>query len=80
MNLAYGSAMASVGLTIPVLAAISLFASLELELGLSPLHMALLALTAVVSVLTVMRGRVVRLHGGLHLVIAAAFIFLSAMP
>ena len=80
LNLAYGSAMASVGLTIPVLAAISLFASLELELGLSPLHMALLALTAVVSVLTVMRGRVVRLHGGLHLVIAAAFVFLSAMP
>lgn len=80
LNLAYGSAMASVGLTIPVLAAISLLGTLDLELGLSPLHMALLALTAVVSTLTVMSGRVVRLHGGLHLVIAAAFVFLSAMP
>lgn len=80
LNLAYGSAMASVGLTIPVLAAISLATGLELELGLNALHIALLALTAVVSVLTVMQGRVVRLHGGLHLVIAAAFVFLSAMP
>lgn len=80
LNLAYGSAMASVGLTIPVLAVLSLFGGLELTLGLSSLHMALLALTAVVSILTVMRGRVVRLHGGLHLVIAAAFVFLSAMP
>ncbi|MEL4545547.1 ionic transporter y4hA [Luteococcus sp. H138] len=80
LNLAYGSAMASVGLTIPVLAVLSVFGGLELTLGLSSLHMVLLALTAVVSILTVMRGRVVRLHGGLHLVIAAAFIFLSAMP
>ena len=79
-NLAYGSAMASVGLTIPVLAVMSLFGGIELVLGLSSLHMALLALTAFVSILTVMRGRVVRLHGGLHLVIAAAFVFMSAMP
>lgn len=80
LNLAYGSAMASVGLTIPVLAMVSLLGGLKLELGLSPLHMTLLALTAVVSILTVMQGRVVRLHGGLHLVIAAAFVFLSATP
>jgi len=80
LNLAYGSAMASVGLTIPVLAVLSITTGLPLVLGLNPLHLALLALTAVVSILSVMSGRVVRLHGHLHLVIAAAFVFLAAVP
>lgn len=80
MNLAYGSAMASIGLTIPALAVATLVVPLELHLGLSPLHMALLAITGVVSVLTVVPGRAVRLQAGVHLVLFAAYVFLAATP
>jgi Ca2+:H+ antiporter len=40
----------------------------------------LLALTAVVSVLTIVPGRATRLQGGIHLVLLAAFLFLSINP
>ncbi len=80
MNLAYGSAMASIGLTIPALAAASMFTPIPLHLGLGPLHLALLAITAVVSVLTVLPGRAARLQAGVHLVLFAAYIFLAATP
>ena len=40
----------------------------------------LLALTVVVGVLTVVPGRATRLHGGVHLVLLAAFLFLAASP
>jgi hypothetical protein len=42
--------------------------------------MVLLALTVVVSVLTVVPGRATRLHGGVHLVLLAAFVFLAVNP
>lgn len=79
-NLAYGSAMASIGLTIPALAVVTLFLPTPLHLGLTPLHMGLLALTGLVSVLTVVPGRAARLQAGVHLVILAAYIFLAAAP
>ncbi|MEU5977068.1 ionic transporter y4hA [Streptomyces sp. NPDC047315] len=80
LNLAYGSAMASIGLTIPAIALASLWLSGPLILGEGPTNMVLLALTAVVSALTVVPGRATLLQGGVHLVLFAAFVFLSFSP
>lgn len=80
LNLAMGSAMASIGLTIPSIAVASLFMPGTLLLGLGPSQIVLLALTIVAAVLTVLPGRATRLQGGVHLVIFAAFIVLSVSP
>ena len=75
-----GSAMASIGLTIPVIAVASIWLDGPLLLGLGSTQMVLLALTVVVSVLTVVPGRATRLQGGVHLVLLAAFVFLAINP
>ncbi|GAB49124.1 calcium:proton antiporter [Mobilicoccus pelagius] len=80
LNLALGSAMASIGLTIPTIAVASIWLEGPLHLGLGALHMSLLAVTAVVAVLTVVPGRATRLQGGVHLVLLAAYVFLAANP
>lgn len=80
LNLAYGSAMASIGLTIPAIALASVWLEGPLLLGLGSTQMVLLALTVVVSVLTVVPGRATRLQGGVHLVLVAAFLFLAINP
>jgi Ca2+:H+ antiporter len=80
LNLALGSAMASIGLTIPVIAIATIWLEGPLLLGLGATQMVLLALTVVVSVLTVVPGRATRLQGGVHLVLLAAFLFLAINP
>ncbi|MBM9459286.1 ionic transporter y4hA [Nocardioides sp. zg-536] len=80
LNLAYGSAMASIGLTIPVIAVASIWLEGDLALGLEPLQLALLFLSAVVGVLTVVPGRSKPMHGVVHLVLFAAFLFLTVAP
>ncbi|MGY0066644.1 calcium:proton antiporter [Streptomyces sp. QTS137] len=80
VNLALGSAMASIGLTIPAVAIASLWLSGPLVLGLGNTHMVLLALTLVVGALTVRPGRATPLQGGVHLVILAAYLELAINP
>jgi Ca2+:H+ antiporter len=80
LNLAYGSAMASIGLTIPAIAVASIWLEGPLVLGLDATRIVLLALSAVVGTLTVVPGRSKTLQGGLHLVLLAAFVFLSINP
>lgn len=80
LNLALGSAMASIGLTIPVIALASVWIDGPLVLGLAATQMVLLALTVVVGVLTVVPGRATRLQGAIHLVLMAAFLFLAVNP
>ncbi|CAL9424434.1 Sodium-potassium_proton antiporter ChaA [Streptomyces sp. enrichment culture] len=80
MNLALGSAMASIGLTIPAVALASLWLTGPLVLGLGNTHMVLLALTVVVSALTVVPGRATPLQGGVHLVLLAAYLELAINP
>ncbi|MET0998159.1 MAG: ionic transporter y4hA [Marmoricola sp.] len=80
LNLALGSAMASIGLTIPTIAVASIWLDGPLDLGLEPTHIVLLSLTAIVSVLTVVPGRATRLQGGVHLVVLAAYLVLSVQP
>lgn len=80
LNLALGSAMASLGLTIPAIAVATLFIDGPLLLGLGPTQIVLLVLTVLVSILTLSPGRATRLQGGVHLVLFGAFIFLSISP
>jgi Ca2+:H+ antiporter len=80
LNLGYGSAIASIGLTIPAIALTTVWLEGPLLLGLGATQMVLLGLTVVVSVLTVVPGRATRLQGGVHLVLLAAFLFLAINP
>jgi Ca2+:H+ antiporter len=80
LNLALGSAMASIGLTIPTIAMASIWLEGPLQLGLEPIQMVLLAITVPVAVLTVVPGRAKPLQGGVHLALLAAFVFLSIQP
>ncbi len=80
MNLALGSALASIGLTIPVVAVASIWLDLPLVLGLDPKDMVLLALTFVVGTITLGTGRTTLMQGAVHLVIFAAFLFLALVP
>ena len=80
LNLALGSAMASIALTVPVVVAVSLWLGTPLVLGLGGKDMAFLALTLLVSTLTLGTGRTTVLQGAVHLVIMAAFVFLVVVP
>ncbi|HKS55902.1 MAG TPA: hypothetical protein VJS12_11475 [Steroidobacteraceae bacterium] len=80
LNLAFGSAMASIGLTIPVIAIASIWLPVPLHLGLEPMHIVLLALTCFVTVLTVVPGRATLLQAGVHLALLSAYLFLSFSP
>jgi Ca2+:H+ antiporter len=80
LNLALGSAMASIGLTIPTIAIAMIWLEGPLLLGLGGTQMVLLGLTVVVGTLTVVPGRANVLQGGVHLVLLAAFLFLAASP
>jgi Ca2+:H+ antiporter len=79
-NLAYGSAMASIGLTIPVIAIVSMVRHGSLTLGLAPSDIGLLAISVAVGILTVAPGKATLLQGGLHLALFAGFIVLAANP
>jgi len=79
-NLAYGSALASIGLTIPVVVSVAVVLSLPLLLGVSPKELVLLALTFMVSIITLATGRTNVLQGTVHLVIFGALLFLSLFP
>jgi Ca2+:H+ antiporter len=80
LNLAYGSALASIGLTIPVIALISLFSQYQFNLGLNPTEIVLLALTFFASTLTVVSGRATLLQSIIHLSIFGSFILFAAAP
>ena len=80
MNLALGSALASIGLTIPAVAIVSNIFGLPLGLGLAPKDAILLALTFLVTVTTLSTGRTNVLLGAVHLVLFASFLFLTLVP
>jgi Ca2+:H+ antiporter len=79
-NLAFGSAMASIGLTIPVIAVASIWLEGPLVLGLGATQMVLFAVTIGVGALTVLPGRATLQEGGVHLVLFAAFLVLAINP
>jgi Ca2+:H+ antiporter len=80
LNLALGSAMASIGLTIPAIAVASIWLEGPLVLGLDSTQIVLLVITMIVGALTVLPGRATVQEGGVHLVLFAAFVFLAVNP
>jgi Ca2+:H+ antiporter len=80
INLALGSALASIALTIPTVAVVSLLLGQKLVLGLTPTSMVLLLLTLFVSTLTLGTGRTTVLQGAVHLVIFVVFVLMAAVP
>ena len=80
MNLALGSALACIGLTVPVVVAASLVLRLPLALGLDPKGIVLLSLAFLVGTITLATGRTNLMQGAVHLVLFAAFLFLTIVP
>jgi Ca2+:H+ antiporter len=80
MNLALGSVLATIGLTIPAVASVSMLLSRPLTLGLDAKEELLLAVTLIVSLLTIGTGRTTVLQGIVHLVLFAVFLFFAAVP
>jgi len=80
INLALGSSLATIGLTIPAVAVAAYFLDKQLVLGLPTLDIVLLALTFLVSMLTLGTGRTNILFGLVHLVVFAVFVFLVFIP
>ncbi len=80
LNLALGSALASIGLTIPTVAAIFIWTGDPLELGLSPKDSLLLFLSLIVGAMTLATGRTTILQGLVHLVVFGAFLVFALSP
>jgi Ca2+:H+ antiporter len=80
INLALGSSIATIGLTIPAVAVAAYLLDKQLVLGLSQEGMVLLVLTLVLSMLTFGTGRTNILFGLVHLLVFAVFVFLVFVP
>jgi Ca2+:H+ antiporter len=80
LNLALGSALASIGLTIPAVAFTSMLIGMPLILGLDAKDLVLLLLTAFVTLITLVSGRGHLMMAAVHLVIFGAFLFLALVP
>jgi len=80
INLALGSGVASIGLTVPTVAVVSRFIDQPLQLGISPSNSVLMALGVLIAVITYGTGRTNVLAGIVHLVLLAAYLFLSFVP
>ena len=80
LNLSLGSALASIGLTIPAVAVLSLVTGRTLALGLDSMGTALLVLSLFIAALSLGTGRTTVLQGIVHLVIFAVYLFTTAIP
>jgi Ca2+:H+ antiporter len=80
INLALGSALASIGMTIPAIAVISIVFGFQVNLGLGSTEIALLFLALFVSALTLIPGKASLLQGAVHLSIFAAFVLVVFTP
>ena len=80
LNLSLGSALASIGLTIPAIAVASIWIDTPITLGLGGKEIVLLVLTAGISTLTFGSGRATVLQATHHLTVFAAFVFLAIFP
>jgi Ca2+:H+ antiporter len=80
LNLAIGSALASIGLTIPVVIVAGFVFDMPLTLGLDQTELSLLVLTFLVSAFTLSSGRTYMMQGVVHLVVFATFLFMAIVP
>ncbi len=80
LNLALGSSLATIGLTIPAVSVLAIALKQPLELGVEAHDIVLLVLTFAVSLVTFGAGRTNILPGFVHLVLFATFVFLIFVP
>ena len=80
LNLGLGSALATIGLSIPAVAALSLWVELPIALGLDSKSIVLLFLTLIVSSTSLATGRTTILQGAVHLVIFGVYLFTTIVP
>jgi Ca2+:H+ antiporter len=80
LNLSLGSALASIGLTIPAIAISSRLVGTTLVLGLAPKELVLVVLAFFVTSITLVAGRTHLMLGLVHIVVFGAFLFLSLVP
>jgi Ca2+:H+ antiporter len=80
LNLALGSALASIGLTIPAVSALSLYMHTELVLGIDNKSTVLLILSLFTTAIALRTGRTIVLHGIVLLVIFVVYLFTTVIP
>lgn len=80
LNLALGSALASIGLTIPAVSFLSLYMNTKLMLGIDTKSAVLLLLSLFVTALVLRTGRTIILHGVVLLVVFAVYLFTTVVP
>lgn len=80
LNLALGSALASIGLTIPAVAVVSLWLDVPLVLGLNDENAMLLVLSLFLPVISLRTGRTTILNGIVHLTVFAVYLLLVIVP
>lgn len=80
LNLALGSALATIGLTIPAIAALAIIFGWELALGIAPKDTVLLTLSLFAAALSLSTGRTTIMQGALHLMLFGVFLFLMFVP
>ena len=80
LNLALGSALASIGLTIPTVAVLSLVSGHPLALGLGPMALVQLVFALFLATISLGTGRTTILQGVVHLVLFAVYLFTTVIP
>jgi Ca2+:H+ antiporter len=80
INLALGSSLATIGLTIPAVGIATYALDQQLVLGLNPANTTLLFLTFLLSMLTFGTGRTNVLFGLVHMVVFAVYVFMVFVP
>ena len=80
LNLALGSALASIGLTIPAVSMLSLYTHTQLVLGINTESTVLLILSLFITVIALRTGRTIVLHGIVLLVIFVVYLFTTVVP
>ncbi|WP_199140855.1 calcium:proton antiporter [Pedobacter sp. ASV12] len=80
LNLALGSALASIGLTIPAVAMVALFTGMTITLGIDMKATVLLLLSLFTIMLSLATGKTNMLQGVVLLVIFATYLFTTIAP
>jgi Ca2+:H+ antiporter len=80
INLALGSGVASIGLTVPTVAAVAWWTGSPMALGVTPGGAVLLTLSFMMALITYGTGRASLLSGVVHLILLATWLFLIVVP
>lgn len=80
LNLALGSGIASIALTIPVVIAYAIYTNSTLTLGLDSKNMAFMAMTFAIGTITLGTGKSTLLQGAVHAVILLTYFVMSIIP